>query len=142
MLITTRGVGKRKVPVEEWEYQPPADITEPGDGGLTLRELLSRIVREEVRLFHLRQRDKTLVHVLSNAQISQAAQTGKVSMGLQEFTQKVDSEEAVATALLAFTDGLYLVFIDDEEQRDLDAQVFVHQDSRLVFVQLTFLAGA
>ena len=56
--------------------------------------------------------------------------------------QSVDPDEAVATALQAFLDGLYLVFIDDVEQRDLDAQVFLTPESKLTFLRLTFLAGA
>ena len=54
----------------------------------------------------------------------------------------VDPEQAVATALQGFEDGLYLVMIDGVEQRDLNASVFVTDASQLVFIRLTFLAGA
>ena len=55
--------------------------------------------------------------------------------------QEVDEEQAVAAALTAFEDGMYLVVLDDQEQRDLDAQVYLQPDSRLTFVRLTLLAG-
>ncbi|PTY06078.1 hypothetical protein DB346_01545 [Verrucomicrobia bacterium LW23] len=144
MIITIQPLGKRKAPVDEWEFTPPPEVLDPGgDGGMTLRQLLSRIVRDEVRKFHRRQKERMLVHVLTPGQIARAAAAGKVSMGQQEGgPQKVDPEAAVAIALQAFEDGLYLAFIDDAEQRDLDAQVRVNEDSRLVFLQLTFLAGA
>ena len=38
-------------------------------------------------------------------------------------------------------DGLYLVIIDEDEQKSLDAQVFLQEDSRLTFIRLTLLAG-
>jgi hypothetical protein len=34
------------------------------------------------------------------------------------------------------------VIIDGEEQRELDKQVYVTSQSRVVFLRLTFLAGA
>lgn len=52
-----------------------------------------------------------------------------------------EAEEAVAVALQAFEDGLYLVVIDGEERRSLDEPVYLRDDSTLVFVKLTFLAG-
>jgi hypothetical protein len=48
----------------------------------------------------------------------------------------------VATALQAFEDGLYLVIIDEVERRSLDEPVHLAEDSQLVFIRLTFLAGA
>jgi hypothetical protein len=43
--------------------------------------------------------------------------------------------------LQAFEDGLYLVIVDGNEQRDLDQQVFLQPDSRVAFVRLALLAG-
>jgi hypothetical protein len=48
---------------------------------------------------------------------------------------------AVATALQAFEDGIFLVVIDEQEQRTLDQEVFVQPDSRLTFIRLSMLAG-
>jgi hypothetical protein len=62
-------------------------------------------------------------------------------MGGRDLDQKVDADEAVATALEAFEDGLYLVVVDGQELRNLDAQVFLQPDSRVAFVRLTLLAG-
>ena len=54
----------------------------------------------------------------------------------------MDAEAAVGAALQGFEDGLYLVIVDGVEQRSLDSQVYLTADSRLVFLRLTFLAGA
>jgi hypothetical protein len=53
----------------------------------------------------------------------------------------VDVDTAVETAVQAFEDGLYVVFVDDQEQAELDAELWLKPDSRMKFVRLTFLAG-
>ena len=50
-------------------------------------------------------------------------------------------EQALATALEAFEDGLYLVIVDGQELRQLDQQVFLQPESRVTFVRLIMLAG-
>lgn len=62
-------------------------------------------------------------------------------MGGRDLEQNVDVEEAIGVALQAFEDGLYLVIVDGEEKRSLDAQVFVKEDSSVAFVRLVMLAG-
>ena len=114
-----------------------------GDGGpLTLRELITRIVIHEVEAFRQRQERRLLPQVLSEAALQSGLERGKVDSGASEIKQNVDEEQAVAAALQAFEDGLYLVFVDEIEQRDLDAPVYLQDDSRVMFVRLTFLAGA
>ena len=141
MIISTKILGKRKPPIDDWHYLPPKEITDPGEGGLTLRELLTHIVIDQVRLYNERQNNSLLTQVLSDQQIQAAAATGEVSMGGNEEIQLASEEMAIGTALQAFEDGLYLVFIDETEQSDLDAQVFVNKESKLTFIKLTFLAG-
>lgn len=142
-LITISGhaIGRRPKPLfDDFSIPFPPDL---GDGGgLTLRDLITRIVVAEVEAFHRRQQERRLVKVLSPEQIDTAAAAGRIDMGGRDLTQRVDPEAAIATALDAFEDGLYLVLIDGQEQRALDAQVFVRPDSRVTFIRLVFLAGA
>ncbi len=48
---------------------------------------------------------------------------------------------AVATAIEAFVDGLFLVLVDGRQETELDAQVFVSADSTVTFVRLVALSG-
>ena len=116
---------------------------QPGKGSspLTLRDLISTIVRREVEAFRERQEDRRLLRTLSKREIDAGAERGKVDMGSRDLHQEVDEEAAVATALQAFEDGLYLVLIDEEEQRDLDREVRLGPDSRVTFLRLAMLAG-
>lgn len=140
MFIETRSLGRKARPLDGWAIpDPPA----ARDGGsLTLRELIARVVRREVTDFGHRERARRFVRVLSDVEIEEGAARGRVDPGGRPPTANVDAEQAVGVALQGFEDGLYLVILDGIEQRDLDREVFVTPDSRLVFLRLTFLAGA
>ncbi len=140
LTISARAMGKRKPLVPDWQIPWPPD--DRGGEALTLRELISRIVHNEVQAFEKRQEERKLVRILTEREIESGLEKGRVDSGGRDLHQKVDPDEAVGTALQAFEDGLYLVFLDEEEQRDLDKQVFLRPDSKLTFVRLTMLAGA
>jgi hypothetical protein len=144
LTITGKALGGRRELFEGFSVPvpPESDDRGGGDEGLTLRRLIGHIVRHEVAQFRKRQEARKFLRVLSEREIEQAAGRGKIESGGNESRQKVDEEDAVATALQAFEDGLYLVVIDGEEQRELDRQIFVQPDSRITFVRLVFLAGA
>ena len=61
--------------------------------------------------------------------------------GGRDLNQIVNVEDSIATALQAFEDGLYFVFIDDIQQTNLDAEVFPKTNSKIVFLRLTALTG-
>jgi len=139
LTISGKAVGRKKPLFSDFSVPFPPDL---GDGGaLTLRDLIGRVVTSEVEAFQQRQEERKLLRALTAREISESAAKGKVDMGGRDLGQKVDLEEAIGTALQAFEDGLYLVIVDGQEQRSLDAQVFLQPDSRLTFVRLTMLAG-
>ncbi len=142
MLIETRILGKKSRPLDGWAIPTPPN--EPGDGGdgLTLRGLIERVVRAEVRAAEHRDRTRRFVRVLSEREVLEQSVRGKVDPGGRPSTGAFDEERAVASALQGFADGLYLVILDGVEQRDLAQPVFLTDSSRLVFLRLTFLAGA
>jgi hypothetical protein len=141
MIISGKAIGRRKPLFDDWSIPIPPDAD--GDGGLTLRDLIERIVRTEVKAFRQRQSDRQFLRALTASEIDAAASKGKVEMGGSEVgLQEVDEDGAVATALTAFEDGLYLVVIDEVEQKALQQQVYLQPDSRITFIRLTLLTGA
>jgi hypothetical protein len=141
MIIEIRQAGRRARPLDGWSVPAEPLLGDSGDS-FTLRDLIARVVRAEVGAFERREQGRRLVRALSAAEIADGAARGKVDAGGRPATGPVDVEAAVGGALQGFEDGLYLVVLDGVEQRDLDAQVFLTADSRLVFLRLTFLAGA
>lgn len=140
LTISARALGKRKPLVPDWQVPFPPE--EQGGGEpLTLRQLITRIVRREVEAFKQRQENRKVVRILTERQIEEGLSKGKVDAGGRNLHQFVDPDEAVAVALQAFEDGLYLVILDGEECRELDREIFIHPESHLVFVRLVMLAG-
>ena len=143
MLIETRVLGKKARPLDRWSVPTPPAWSDRGDGGsVTLRDLIARVVRAEVGAFERREQARRFVRVLSDAEIADGATTGRIDPGGRLPTGPVDEDAAVSAALQGFEDGLYLVILDGVEQRELDRPVYVTADSRMVFLRLTFLAGA
>ena len=139
LTISGKALGRKKPLFADWSIPFPPDL---GDGGsLTLRDLIGRVVRVEVEAFKKRQQERQLFRALTEKHIQEGATKGKIESGGSDLAQKVDADEAVATALEAFEDGLYLVVVDEQEQRSLDAQVFLQPDSKVAFVRLVMLAG-
>jgi hypothetical protein len=142
MLIETRVIGRKARPLDRWAVpNPPTSGGGDGDS-LTLRSLITKIVRSEVEAFEKRDRARRLVRVLSENEIAVGVDKGKVDAGGRPPGERVDVNAAIAAALQGFVDGLYLTILDGVEQRDLDSPVYLNPESKLVFLRLTFLAGA
>ena len=144
ITVSAKALGQRKKLLDDWAVPVPPEFVsdeERGDNGTTLRDLITHLVHQEVQAFHDRQAERRFLRVLSSKQIEQEAEQGKVNPGGSDLDQKVDVDAAVATALVAFEDGMYLVAIDQRQYEDLDTSVFLRPDSQVTFIRLTFLAG-
>jgi hypothetical protein len=145
-MLTIRGkaLGNRKPLFEDFSVPPPRDSGD-GDGPLTLRTLITHVASSEVQAFQKRQHARLLDRVLSLSEVERGERKGKINPEGRDPNHppaEVDVESAIATALEAFVDGLYLVVIDEVEFTQLDAIVSLKPDSRVTFIRLTFLAGA
>ncbi len=140
LTISGKSLGSKKPLFADFSAPPPRGL---GDGGsVTLRDLIEQVVRCEVAAFRQRQESRQLIRALTAREIQAGAEAGKIEAGGSDVPlQEVDDEQAVAVALEGFEDGLYLVVLDGQELRDLDAQVYLQPDSRLTFLRLTLLAG-
>jgi len=138
-IVSGKALGRRKPLFADFSIPIPPDF---GGDSPTLRQLIDHVVRHEVAAFRERQVARQLLRALTAKEIDGAAAAGKIVMGEIEFEpQSVNADDAVGTALTAFGDGLYLVAIDGQEYRELDQQVFLHEDSQVTFIRLTLLAG-
>lgn len=146
MIVTGRSLGQRRPLFRDWSIAiPPIPENDDGDsgGGMTLADLIERVVREQVKLFQKRQQDDQFIRALTSSQIQMKAEKGSVKMGgSRSGVQEVDEEQAVHAALQAFEDGLYLVIIDEIKYENLNQQVFISEESRMTFIRLTMLSGA
>ncbi len=140
IIVEARLIGRRRKLLDDWSVSLPPEWGR-GDDGVTLRDLISRIVLESVNAFRARQASNQFVRALTERQIEEGAAKGKIDCGGRPLQQEVQDDAAVGNALQAFEDGLYLVVIDGQQQTSLDAPVYLRPDSRVAFIRLVMLAG-
>jgi hypothetical protein len=109
-------------------------------GAVTARELIEAAVTADVTAYELRADEAALVRVLTERSLSEDLARGSVRMGDVERPEHVDLAAAVATAQLAFDDGIFKVFVGDDE---LDGTTTAHlsDGADVLFLRLVPLAG-
>jgi hypothetical protein len=110
-------------------------------GPTMLRDLIGAIVRAEVTAFEDRAADERFVRVLTERSIEEGVSSGAIRSGGREIAAEVDTDEAVAVALLAQADGLYQVIVDDRPVDDLDEVLELRDGISVMFLRLVPLAG-
>ena len=136
--------GQKRPLFTDFSVSLPPEIVS-GGGRITLRALITCVVEAEVQAFEERQEQRRLVQILSRADIERGLMRGKIDMGGRAPSdtekQRVDVDTSVATALLAFEDGLYYVFVEDVQQTELDQEIYLQPETHMTFLRLVALAG-
>jgi len=141
--ITVEGkvVGQRRPAVAGWAVPLPPEV-DAGTASWRLRDLITRVVLEEVEAYRDRQERRRTIQALTAGEIQQGIEVGKVVPGgAEEPAGEANPEEAVRVALQGFDDGLYFVFVDGVQQRRLDDPVPIRRESQVSFLRLVALAG-
>jgi hypothetical protein len=139
LTIEAKAIGRRGEVVPRWGVPLPEGWA--AVEGLTLREVIALVVREEVAAFAQRQVERRFLRVLTERQVEEGSAAGRVLSGGSELEQHVDVEAAIGAAWTAFEDGLYLVLIDAIQCDRLDEPVRLGQDSTITFLRLIALVG-
>ena len=137
LTITGKQAGLRKPLFPTWQLPTNEALPNP----ITLRDLITFIVHSEVEEFRERQEARRLTHVMSAAQIAQGIERGKVDAGGRDLQQDVNPSDAIETALQAFADGLYFVFVDEQQIEQLDTLVHLQSQTHILFMRLVAMAG-
>lgn len=132
--VNVKKLGKRISSVEPMDF--PLDC-EPQTAG----ELICAAVRTSVKQYNERlERSEMSVPLDEDAeQVYERA--GKIAFGLPFSDKRADAEKAQQTALEAFRDGLFRMFIDDEEVEGENTQIKLSEQSEVTFIRLAMLAG-
>ena len=134
IYISIKQAGKKKGVLSDLPFEVPDPL-------ITLAVLLKLIVIENVKNYNAKKPDSDFVALLTQESIDAQAAAGKVGFGRRFGIKDADLEKAVETAFLAFRDGLYRVFLDDQEILNLDDGLLLHEGSKIAFIRLTFLSG-
>ena len=132
LTLQLKRLGKKKV------KQVPFTLEETPKN---LEELLIGCVKNQVEAFNKKRLEVNVIGFLSPAEIQEQAQSGKVDFGEINNKDLANLEKAIDNVLLAFKDGLFVVFVDDEEITDLKTPLVLTSESVIAFIRMTFLVG-
>ena len=143
VLVNQKSIGKNKrIKTVPLEYKNvPSNVY----------ELIEETVKIMVNDFYARAKNKETP--LTEEQIQDLSEIGRVSFGIIYNDKMPDIKEAVDTAVLAYRDGLVAIFINDElievsaeqptptEEELKNCSRELHENDTISFVRLTMLAG-
>lgn len=132
--INLKSISKRKASVK------PVTIEIKGCPA-TLRELILAVVETGVDDYNRRAENTDLLSCLTNEEIIEKAQAGKVGFGINYGERKSSLTAAQENAIQCFEDGIYRIFQDEEPLETLDDPVSITEEDVFTFVRLTMLAG-
>jgi hypothetical protein len=133
MIVESRVVGERGALAD-------VEVSLAG-GDHALGEVLDALVAHEVGRYEARRHERSLLRVLTPADLVRAVDTGTYAAEPRHVPPAPSVEDAQTRAREAFGDGLYYVFIDDQQVESLEATVRVGPDTRLRLIRLVALAG-
>lgn len=134
IFINVKSLGKKKKALEPVAYE----ISEPVKN---LRDLLCELVRIEVERYNNKGTDVQNVLFLSQEEIEDQTEIGKVSFGRVYSEKCANLDKATANALQCYEDGMVRVFQGMEELTDLDEEIKIVEGDIFTLMRLTFLAG-
>jgi len=109
---------------------------------IPLEELIKAIVKQQVAVYNAKETEISLVKYLLPNQIEDQSLSGKVGFSSIYNENKAVLDKSVETALQAFEDGIYCVFVDDIQIEKLSDTINILPESVFSFIRLSFLAGS
>ena len=107
----------------------------------TLRQLINETVTLCVNDYNKRVKaGENAVNPLTDEDITGMAGVGKIAFGIV-YGKEQDLQKALDNAILSFKDGLYRVFLNDNELTELDEPLDIKENDQLTFIRLTMLTG-
>ncbi len=107
----------------------------------TTRELICECVRTCVAQYCERASKSESATPLTSEQIADMSEIGKIAFGINYGDRLPDEGKSIETAIQAYEDGLFRIFIGDNEVGGLDDPVEIHEGDEATFIRLVMLAG-
>jgi hypothetical protein len=134
LWITVKSLGKRKPALAKQAVELPETTR-------TLRLLIENMVEQQVQSFRERKDAAAMLVYLMPEEIDAQGAKGKVGFGTVHGEGIPNLGEAKEAAILAYEDGLYKVFLNDEELAELDEEISIKDGAYVTFIRFTMLAG-
>lgn len=139
VYVETKAIGTRADLVPRFEVPLPPGVNEHGT--LRLRDLIALTVRAERLADERRRASQTIERVLTQRDLDHGLRAGAIRTGSRTTPAGPPTDQAIAAALEAFTDGLFLVALDGKQITDLDTPIAPRAGSTVTYLRLVALAG-
>lgn len=133
--VTIKQLGKKRSKISEADFA----LSNKPD---TVKQLIQEAVHTCVEGYNIRVRNREAAKPLSEEQISDMSEIGKIAFGINYGGKEADEKEAVRVAIQAFEDGLVRIFKGEEELTELEQKIELQENDLLTFIRLTMLAGS
>lgn len=133
--ITVKQMGKKRNKIDEADFalrRQPQNV----------KELIEESVHTCVSLYNQRWDKKDAAMLLSDSEIEDMSEIGKIAFGINYGSKKAEEDLAVQTAIQAYEDGLVRIFLNQEELGDIGQEITVSEGDCLLFIKMTMLSGA
>lgn len=132
--VTIKQLGSRRSRISEMPFKlenTPA----------TVRELIEEAVHTCVCEYNERVKKGENAEPLSGDEISEMSEVGKIAFGINYGGRSADENTALDNALQGYENGLYRIFIGENETGDLSDSISLSENDRVSFIKLTMLTG-
>ena len=131
VFVNMKQIGKRKNVIDKKEYEIADNIS-----------LVSDLIREFVSICVKDFNQEKIIDYLLEQDIKDNADVGKIGFNDRENKNKQDVAKAIDNAIQSYEDGIYRIFVNDEEVGALNDSINLSEDDIITFIRLTMLAGA
>lgn len=136
VTVSATITGQRRRGVREHEL-----TLQLAPGEVSARRLIEAAVAAEVAAYQARAEENSFVRVLTPDALREDLARGAIRLGDPDVpAAEVDASAATEAALLAFSDGLFKIFVGDREVEP-DTPAWLEEGSSLLFLRLVPLAG-
>jgi len=125
LSINIKGLSRKKV-IHQEEIEIVNEIS-------TTKDLIKELVTINVEKFNKKIDDKDILSIMTNEYIAEAARSGKIGDEVHG-DKKANLEKALDTAYLAFEDGLYCIFVNDEQTEKLEDNLALKDGDEFIVV--------
>ncbi len=107
----------------------------------TVAELIIESVRVCVGEYNSRVDKGGTTAPLLTENINDMSEIGKIAFGINYGGKRADETKAIENAFQSYEDGLYRIFIGDDEVGKLSDSINLNENDSVTFIRLTMLTG-
>lgn len=130
VYVNVKQIGKKKQFIEKKEYEISSQIVKVED-----------LIREFVKICVSDFNSGEVLPYLSADEIKANSQVGKIGFGDRENKNLQDEDKAIANALQSYEDGIFKIFLNEEEMGELHDGLHIKEGDQITFIRLVMLAG-